>query len=148
MVSRAAVLLIVVVVVAGCGGSGPVPSDPVQNYLSDLAEGNYGGACAQLDRPARDTLLRLRRSRGSCTRVFTACLPNSAITPNKDQSQLLYATVEVNQNGARGDATVSGTPVARAVKEVSLAKENGTWKLTSYGRGLTGCPGQGRHKRS
>ena len=148
MVSRAAVLLIVMFWVAGCGGSGPVPSDSVQNYLSDLAEGNYGGACAQLDRPARDALLRLKGSRSSCTRVFTRCLPNSAITPTKDQSQLLYATVEVNQTGSKADAVVSGTPVARAVKEVTLAKKNGTWKLTSYGRGLTGCPGGSRHRRS
>jgi hypothetical protein len=148
MVSRAAVLLIVMAWVAGCGGSGPVPSDPVQNYLSDLAEGNYGGACAQLDRPARDALLRLKGSRSSCKRVFTRCLPDSAVTPKEDQSQLLYATVEVNQSGPKADAVVSGTPVAKAVKELTLAKENGTWKLTSYGRGLTGCPGASRHRRS
>ena len=147
-ISRGVGTLLVVAWVAGCGGSGPVPSDPVQNYLSALAEGNYGGACTQLDSRARASLLGLQGTRSSCTKVFTRCLPNSAIAPKKDQSQLLYATVAVNQNGPKADAIVSGTAVARAVKEVTLAEESGTWKLTSYGRGLTGCPGKGRHRRT
>jgi hypothetical protein len=147
-ITRGVAALLVVAWVAGCGASGPVPSEPVQNYLSDLGEGNYGGACAQLDGRARASLLGLQRSRSSCAKVFTRCLPNSASAPKKDQSQLLYATVEVNQNGPKADAVVSGTAVARAVKEVTLANESGTWKLTSYGRGLTGCHEKGRHRRS
>jgi hypothetical protein len=146
--SRAAAALVVTAWVVGCGGSGPVPSDPVQSYLSDLAEGNYGGACAQLDRRARDSLLRLYRSRTSCAGVFTRCLPDRAIAPKKDQSQLLYATVQVDRHGSTANAVVSGSPVARAVKEVTLAEQRGTWKLTSYGRGLTGCPGKHGHRRS
>ena len=147
-ISHGVGVVVVVVWVAGCGGSGPVPSDPVQNYLSDLAEGNYGGACAQLDGRARASLLRLQGARSSCAKVFTRCLPDNATAPNKDQSQLLYATIEVNQTGPKAAAVVSGTPVAKAVGEVTLTKESGTWKLTSYGRGLTGCPGKGRHRRS
>ncbi len=147
-ISRGVGALVVVAWVAGCGGSGPVPSDPVQNYLSDLAEGNYGGACAQLDGRARASLLRLQGSQSTCAKVFTRCLPDSATAPKKDQSQLLYATVEVNQSGPKADAVVSGSPVAKAVREVTLTKESGTWKLTSYGRGLTGCPGKSRHRRS
>jgi hypothetical protein len=148
MVCRALVVLIAAVLLAGCGDSGPTPIDSVQNYLSDLGEGNYSGACAQLDHQARDSLLRLQRRHANCTRVFVHCLPDDVLSLKKDQSQLLFATVQINKTGNTADALVSGTAVARAVKEVGLAERNGTWKLTSYGRGLTGCPGQGRHRRS
>lgn len=137
---RLAAALVLVVCVAGCGASAPSPVDTaVQHYLNALAEGNYSSACALLDRRTRDSLLKSKGSRTTCSSVYTRCLPDDAQRLNQDQSQLLFATVQVSIDGPRAAAAVSGTAVARAIKKVTLAKEHGRWKLTSYGKGLHRC---------
>jgi hypothetical protein len=78
--------------------------------------------------------------------VLSRCLPYNAQVAKRDQSQLLYATVNITVKRSRADATVSGTAVARAVKEVSLAKEGRHWVLTSYGSAITGCAKRARAK--
>jgi ribonuclease PH len=39
----------------------------------------------------------------------------------------------------KADVTVGGTAVARAIREVTVADERGTWKLTSFGEALAQC---------
>jgi hypothetical protein len=128
------------VALAGCGEQhAPPVYNAINGYLNSLAAGNYSSACALLDHRARAALVRSTRLRISCAKAFHRCLPNRAQTATKDQTQLLYANLDVSIQGSTASAAVSGTPVARAVRQVDLAKERGRWKLTSYGRGLTGC---------
>lgn len=129
----------------GCAQPPPPPYQvAAQSYLSALAEGNYDNACALLD---GRTLARLTRSRVTCAGFYHRCLPNDALKLKLDQSQLLYATLQVSRRGSRAEATASGTAVAEAISHVTLADEDGHWKLTSFGSGLTGCRlGQVRHR--
>jgi hypothetical protein len=78
--------------------------------------------------------------RASCAKLFVQCLPSKATNISRDQAQLLYATIQVATHHHKADVTVAGTAVARALKRVTLAKERGTWKLTSYGDALQRCP--------
>lgn len=134
------------VCLAGCGGSGqpPVYSN-TYGYLTDLANGNFTGACSLLDGHARSALERSAGHRVSCTRAFALCLPSRAQVATQDQSQLLYATVVLNVHGSKAVAELKGTPVADALRHLTLAKERGLWKLSSYGDGLKGC--SRRHQR-
>lgn len=140
--------LAVAICLGGCGESQTPPAVlAAQTYLNDLAEGNYPGACALLDGRARTALNGRARAalprragrRVSCPRAFTRCLPDNAQVPKRDQSQLLFANVQVSIHGESAAAAVGGTPVARAVRHVTLAKQGRHWKLTSYGQGLTRC---------
>jgi hypothetical protein len=141
-VMRCAALLAVVAGLAGCGsGSAPPgPYDVVSNYLTQIAEGNYSKACGLLDTGVRDALIRKMASPTTCSKLFVRCLPSKATKISRDQSQLLYATIQVATHHHKADATVAGTAVARAIKRVTLAKERRTWKLTSYGDALRRCP--------
>ena len=127
---------------AGCGsGSGPPgPYSAVSNYLSQIAEGNYSNACGMLDPGVRAALIKRMGSRTTCSKLFVQCLPSKATNISRDQSQLLYATIQVATHHHKANATVAGTAVARAIKRVTLAKERRTWKLTSYGDALRKCP--------
>jgi hypothetical protein len=141
-VMRFAALLAAIGVLAGCdSGSGPPgPYNIVSNYLSQIAEGNYSNACGLLDTGVRDALLKRMGSRTTCSKLFVQCLPSKATNISRDQSQLLYATIQVATHHHKADATVAGTAVARAIKRVTLAKERRAWKLTSYGDALRRCP--------
>jgi hypothetical protein len=138
----AALLAVVAALAAGCGSgsSPPGPYDVVSNYLTQIAEGNYANACGLLDSGARDALIRKMGSRTTCSKLFVRCLPSQATNISRDQAQLLFATILVETHRRRANVTVAGTAVARAIKRVSLAKERGTWKLTSYGDALQRCP--------
>lgn len=140
-VMRFAALLAAMAALAGCGGgSGPPgPYNAVSNYLSQIAEGNYANACGLAVTGVRDALIKRMGSRTSCSKLFVQCLPSKATNIRRDQSQLLYATILVATHHHKADATVAGTAVARAIKRVTLAKERGTWKLTSYGDALRRC---------
>jgi hypothetical protein len=147
--ARCAAVLVVAVGVGGCGDSMPSPVDTaVQNYLTALSEGNYSGACALLDRRTRKSLVRSTGSRTSCATAFTRCLPNNAQSAKRDQSQLAFATVQVIVDGSKAHANVSGTAVARAIRRVTLARQRGRWKLTSYGKALRACRLGGRPHRT
>lgn len=133
----------------GCGGSGtPGQYVAVSNYLSQIAEGSYKGACGLLDSGTRESLIRAMGGRVSCASLFVRCLPSNALKINQDQSQLLYASIAVSTHRKKATATVSGTAVASAISHVTLAKERGTWKLTSYGVALERCPRTGRRLRA
>jgi hypothetical protein len=141
---RLVALLAATAALAGCGSgsSPPGPYNTVSNYLSQIAEGNYSNACGLLDTGVRDALIKRMGSRTTCSKLFILCLPSKATNISRDQSQLLYATIQVatHHHNHRADATVTGTAVARAIKRVTLAKERHTWKLTSYGDALRSCP--------
>jgi len=134
----------------GCGESQPPPVyAATNNYLNALAAGNYASACAVLDGRARASLTKLAGSRVSCARAFTLCLPNRAENLKQDQAQLYYATTDIHTHGSTASATTSGTAVANALKRLTLAKEGGHWKVTSYGQGLKRCRRRGaRHART
>jgi hypothetical protein len=51
----------------------------------------------------------------------------------------LYASIQLNITGHTASAAVGGTTVARAIRGVTLADQQGTWKLTSYGKGIRHC---------
>jgi hypothetical protein len=60
----------------------------------------------------------------------------------------LYANVQiVNLRAARADALTGGTEVAKAIREVSLVKRRGQWKLDSYGKERCQRPGRKRRPR-
>lgn len=133
-----------VVGLVGCEGTGapPGPYDVAYSYLSRIAEANYAGACGLLDAPTREALIKAMGSKTTCARLFVRCLPSQATNISRDQSQLLYATILPYTRHGKGHVTVSGTAVARAIRSVNVAKEHGTWKLTSYGYALDRCPRQ------
>jgi hypothetical protein len=128
--------------VAGCESNSapPGPYDVVNSYLTQIAEGNYSNACGMLDAGTRDALIRRLGSGISCSRLFVRCLPSQATNLKRDQTQLLYANIVVMTHRNKATVTVSGTAVTRAIREVTVAKERGTWKLTSYGEALAQCP--------
>jgi hypothetical protein len=137
---RAAALLALVLGVVACGESSTTPPvDVVQNYLNDVGAGNYTGACALLDKHARDAPLKGAKGRITCAKVFVRCLPNNVIHLARDKTQLFYASIQLNVNGDKASADVSGTEVARAIKKVTLSNERGNWKLTDYGQAVNRC---------
>lgn len=149
---RGAALCVIVGVAAGVAGCGEQSLPPAtlaaQSYLSALAEGNYGSACALIDPRTRRRVARSLGRRVGCPGVFHRCLPDEAQIPQHDQSQLLFADVQVAIHGRRAVAAVSGTAVARALRQVTLAKEGRRWRLTSYGQGLRTCPARRRRERA
>lgn len=139
-------IVVAAAVLAACGGSSgpPGPYAVVYNYLNQIAEGNYAGACALIDNGVREALVRRIGSRTSCPALFVRCLPSQATNLSRDQSQLLYATIVVSTHRHKARVAVSGTAETKALKSVTLAKERGTWKLTSYGKALERCPREHR----
>ena len=111
----------------------------MQNYLNDIGAGNYDGACGLLDKRARDAPLKSAKPRITCAKVFVRCLPDNVIRLARDQTQLLYASIQLNVTGKTASATVGGTVVARAIRNVTLADQQGIWKLTSYGQAVNRC---------
>ena len=111
----------------------------MQNYLNDVGAGNYAGACGLLDKRARDAPLKSAKPRITCAKVFVRCLPDNVIRLARDQTQLLYASIRLNVTGKTASATVGGTVVARAIRNVTLADQQGIWKLTSYGQAVNRC---------
>lgn len=133
-------MLALVLAVIGCGESSTTPPvDVVQSYLNDLGAGEYASACALLDKRTREAPLKSARPRITCPKVFVRCLPNNVIRLTHDQTQLLYASIQLNVNGNKATADVSGTAVARAITRVTLAEQRGVWKLTSYGQAVHRC---------
>jgi hypothetical protein len=131
--------LALVVLAVGCGEAPTPPFEVVQNYLNYVGAGNYAGACALLDKRTREAPLQSVRPRITCPKVFLRCLPDNVIRLARDQTQLLYASIQINTNGDKATADVSGTAVARALRKVTLSNEAGNWKLTSYGQAVHRC---------
>jgi hypothetical protein len=130
--------LVAALALAGCTtppSAAELAGNAAQKYVNALAAGYYRSACTLLDGRTRASL----GGADGCRKVLSRCLPYNAQVAKRDQSQLLYATVDVKVKHSRAQAALSGTAVARAVKSVTLARENGHWLLTSYGSAITGC---------
>jgi len=140
--------LALALLLAGCNMPPPSAGTVAENYVMQVAEGNYPAACALLDAHARHDLGVAMKSSAGCADLLARCLPTNASVLQHDQAQLFYANINVTVVGARATVLTSGTAVARRIREVTLAKEHGHWLLTSYGEQR--CPvigGRHRHRR-
>ncbi len=126
--------------VSACGDANVVtPSDVTQNYVDAVAEGNYQGACSLLEPHTRAALVASARTHGSCAALLDRCLPNKIEVSAADQSQLLYVTIDIRTSGHKAQGTLSGLPVAQAIKRVTLVRQAGRWRLTTPGQTVTRC---------
>jgi hypothetical protein len=144
---RLAIIVACAGFIAGCGQGQPSPGEIAQNYVTAIAEGNYAGACGSLDGHARSVLERSMKSHAGCAELLARCLPTNASVLGKDQAQLFYANVETSTFGSRATVRTSGTAVAKRIREVTLAKEQGHWRLTTYGEVRCRLVGHGRGTR-
>jgi hypothetical protein len=128
-------------VISGCGEAPTPPIDVVQTYLNALGGGAYSSACGMTDGQALEALIRAKHTRISCAGLFKRCLPNRSVILKSDQTQLLYANINVtlSDGGKVADADTSATPVAKELKHVTLRHERGVWKFTGFGRAIEAC---------
>lgn len=131
--------------IAGCGESASPAVDAVQSYMSALGEGDYSSACSMIDTQTRKSMLHRMPPRTTCPSVFRRCLPNRTTILNKDQTQLLYANIDITVDGSKAKAAMGGTAVGKALKHVTLSDERGVWRLTSFGQAIETCRLHGRH---
>lgn len=137
------------VLLAGCGEAPNPPIAIVQNYLNALGGGGYANACGMVDKQEFAALMRSKHVRTSCAAFIGHCLPNRSLKPKSDQTQLLYANIDVrlSEHGTVADADTSATPVATELRHVTLKHEHGIWKFTGFGRAIEACrPAARRHK--
>jgi hypothetical protein len=142
-------VVVLAALLAGCGTSPNPPNAIVQNYLNALGGGEFNTACDMVDTQAMAALLRAKHARISCAALFKRCLPNKSIVLKSDQTQLLYANINVSlsDNGKVANADTSATRVATELKHVTLKHEHGIWKFTGFGRAIEACrPAAHRHK--
>ena len=102
-----------------------------------------------VDGQALAALTRAKHVHISCQTLFKRCLPNRSIVLKSDQTQLLYANINVSlsDNGKVANADTSATQVATELKHVTLKHENGTWKFTALGQAIEACrPTAHEHK--
>jgi hypothetical protein len=126
--------------VSACGDANVVTaSDVTQNYVDAVAEGNYPRACSLLEPHTRAAVVASARTHGGCAALLDRCLPNKIEVSAADQSQLLYVTIDIQTSGEKAQGTLSGLPVARAIKRVTLARQRGRWRLTTPGQTVTRC---------
>jgi hypothetical protein len=145
----AAIAIALAGLLAGCGEAPNPPIAIVQNYLNALGGGGYANACGMVDRQALAALMHAKHVRTSCATFFRRCLPNHSLKLKSDQTQLLYANINVtlSDNGAVANADTSATPVASELKHVTLKHEHGVWKFTGLGRAIEACrPNAHRHR--
>jgi hypothetical protein len=136
----AAVTLALGIGVAACGNANVVtPTDITQNYVHAIAEGNFPGACALLEPHARSALLERAAAHRGCAALLRHCIPDRILILSGDQSQLLYVNVDIQAAGPRAQATLSGLPVARAIRRVALVRRRGRWELTTAGQTVIRC---------
>ena len=137
--------------ISGCGEAPNPPVAIVQSYLNTLGGGEYAAACGMIDDQALAALMRAKHVHMACANLFKRCLPNRSIVLKKDQTQLLYANINVSlsDGGKIADADTSATPVATELKHVTLRHEHGVWKFTGFGQAIEACrPAAHRHKHT
>jgi hypothetical protein len=141
----------VATLLSGCGEAPNPPIAIVQNYLNALGGGEYSSACGMVDGGALQALTRQEHVQMSCVKLFSRCLPNRSLVLKSDQTQLLYANINVrlSDNGTVANADTSATPVATELKHVTLKHEHGTWKVTGFGQAIQACrPAAHKHKHN
>jgi hypothetical protein len=134
---------------SGCGDTPNPPNAIVQNYLNALGGGDFNAACGMVDSQALTALMRAKHVHIACAALFDRCLPNHAIVAKTDQTQLLYANINVSlsDKGTIADADTSATRVATELKHVTLKHEHGTWKFIKLGQAIEAChPVAHQHK--
>lgn len=126
---------------AGCGTAPNPPIAFVQNYLNALGGGDFATACGMVDGQAFAALEQAKHVRTGCAALFRRCLPKQALALKSDQTQLLYANINVtlSDKGQIANADTSATPVATELKHVTLKHERGVWKFTGLGHALEAC---------
>jgi hypothetical protein len=124
---------------AACGQGGPTALDAANNYMYALSEGNYAGACALVAPGTQEALEPAHRRHTSCAELIEHCLPNSVTKAIHDQTQLLFATVQLTHDRGGWQAFVSGTPVAKAIRKFTVNEERGRWEVTSPGHAISRC---------
>jgi len=129
----AAVVLALAALAAACGSTAPTAYSVVDSYIRAIGEGDYANACGLLNHSARASLP------GHCQTALARCLPNEARALARDQTQQLYANINLTTTGKTAVALLSGTAVARTVKSVTLADQGGNWRLSSPGEKLQHC---------
>jgi hypothetical protein len=131
----------VTLAISACGDAPNPPISFVQNYLNALGAGDYATACGMVDGQALAALERAKHVRTSCAKLFRRCLPNRSIVLKSDQTQLLYADINVtlSDKGKVANADTSATAVATELKHVTLKHEQGVWKFTGFGRAIVAC---------
>lgn len=137
------------VALSGCGESPNPPNAFVQNYLNALGGGEFNTACGMADGQALAALIRQKHVHIGCAALFKRCLPNDAIVPKADQTQLLYANIDVSlsDKGTIANADTSATRVATELAHVTLKHEHGTWKFIGFGHVFEACrPTAHKHK--
>lgn len=145
MMRWAALLASAALVVAACGAPAHPPvGSVVSSYLGALGEGNYANACGLLNQSARSSLDSRFGRHASCPKVIARCLPNEATAFSRDQTQQLYANIDLSVAGTTAVAKVSGTAVAKTVKTVTLIQRRGIWTLATPGTSLERCHRQKR----
>jgi hypothetical protein len=138
-VGRGAATASLVAFVAGCGAGATPPSQIAENYINTIAEGNFARACAMIPSAARASFAGLIGRRTTCAQAFKRCVPEQATSTAQDQTQLFYTNVQTTITGSTAVADLSGTTVARAVKQVALTERHGVWSMSTYGTGLEAC---------
>ncbi len=135
--------------ISGCGEAPNPPIAFVQNYLNALGGGDYATACGMADSQALNALMRAKHVRTSCATLLSRCLPNRSIVLKSDQTQLLYADINVtlSDGGKIANADTSATPVATELRHVTLKHEHGVWKFTGFGRAIEACRASAHHRR-
>jgi hypothetical protein len=134
-------MVAVTLAISACGDAPNPPIAFVQSYLNALGAGDYATACGMIDGQALAALKRAKHVRTSCATFFRRCLPNRSIVLKSDQTQLLYADINVtlSDHGKVANADTSATRVATELKHVTLKHEHGVWKFTGFGRAIVAC---------
>lgn len=147
---RAALVIAAAALLAGCGGGSNYvpPNEVAQRYVGAIAEGDDPGACAMIESAARAKLLASTHSRIGCAKLLRGCIPYHVNSANSDQSQLLYVNVDLTTHGAHARAGLSGLPIARAIRSVTLHETHSVWRLTSPGRIVERCALRLRHHKA
>lgn len=129
------------VVIAACGDAPNPPIAVVQSYLNALGGGEYTTACRMADSQALDAVMRAKHVGTNCVALFRRCLPNRSLVLKSDQTQLLYADIEVtlSNHNSVANADTSATPVAAELKHVTLKHEKGVWRFTGFGKAIEAC---------
>jgi hypothetical protein len=132
---RAAPILVVALLLAGCGG-GDSQSDQVRHtvegWLSSLAVGKEKGdnarACSYLTHGLQksiDVQLRMRGERANC-RTFAANWTGRSTPPGNKGAHVTKVVV----SGSTARASLAAPPDRSS--EVQLRKINGRWRIDNY----------------
>jgi hypothetical protein len=147
-VRRTIAAVVLAAALTGCGASNIVsPVDVAQNYATAVGAGNDQGACALLEPNLRASLVASAGSHLTCPALLARCLPSRSTATSGDNLQLLYVNVDLRTHGPRAVASLSGLPVARAIKQVTMVQHRTQWRLTSPGRAITRCVSRLRRDR-